>query len=226
MALVAEMEKIAPHFSLVLGIGFATGLRPSEVYGLRFSDLRVDDNGWGWISVQRRLVVVGGRLVLSDRLKGEPRSSASRRTIPIGPGTVATIEAHRSYYGLGPSGSLWRSPEGDNFDPRNFRIRDLARAITAAKLDEDDDVPVIPYTWRHSHATWLLASGVPPAEAARRLGQASQATLLAWYSHPLPGGDLAAAMAVAPSIAGLVRTQTPSGVSPIFKAKPISPGTT
>lgn len=50
---------------------------------------------------------------------------------------------------------------------------------------------------RHTHATWLLLSGVDPKTVAERLGHADVATTLRIYAHVLPGRDAAAAKAFA-----------------------------
>jgi len=49
------------------------------------------------------------------------------------------------------------------------------------------------HTLRHTHATWLLVSGVDPKTVSERLGHGSVATTLRLYSHVLPGRDAQAA---------------------------------
>ena len=183
------MTEAAPAYAALLQVGFGTGLRPAEVFGLRVEDLRLDDYGTGWISVQRQVVVVKGRPRLSTRLKGEPGTSASRRTIPIDARLLDVIHHHMARFGVGPAGLLFQAPAGGVIDPNNFRGdgRPFGRAVPLSGLDVVGLAPVVPYTWRHSHGTWLLAAGVPPAEAAKRLGHTRQGTLLDWYSHPTAG---------------------------------------
>lgn len=53
------------------------------------------------------------------------------------------------------------------------------------------------HSLRHTHATLLLAAGIPPHVVSRRLGHASEAFTLSQYSHVLPqqGAHAAAAFA-------------------------------
>lgn len=48
---------------------------------------------------------------------------------------------------------------------------------------------------RHTHATWLLLSGVDVKTVSERLGHADAAVTLRTYAHVMPGRDLAAAEA-------------------------------
>lgn len=49
------------------------------------------------------------------------------------------------------------------------------------------------HSLRHTHATWLLLSGVDVKTVSERLGHASPATTLRVYAHVMPGRDQAAA---------------------------------
>lgn len=51
------------------------------------------------------------------------------------------------------------------------------------------------HTLRHTHATWLVASGVDMKTVSERLGHADVATTMRLYAHVLPGRDQAAARA-------------------------------
>lgn len=53
---------------------------------------------------------------------------------------------------------------------------------------------------RHTHATWLLYSGVDMRTVQERLGHANVATTLALYGHVLPGRDRAAADAFSSAV--------------------------
>ena len=57
---------------------------------------------------------------------------------------------------------------------------------------------------RHTHATWLLYSGVDMRTVQERLGHANVATTLALYGHVLPGRDRAAADAFSSAARAMV----------------------
>ena len=49
---------------------------------------------------------------------------------------------------------------------------------------------------RHTHASRLLADGVPVTDVAKRLGHASPAVTMSIYAHAMPGQDEATARVV------------------------------
>ena len=56
---------------------------------------------------------------------------------------------------------------------------------------------------RHTHATLLLAAGVPADVASRRLGHSSEAFTLSQYAHVLPGQQRQAAEGLAAIVDGV-----------------------
>ena len=61
------------------------------------------------------------------------------------------------------------------------------------------------HTLRHTHASWLLASGVDMRTVSERLGHADVALTMRTYAHMLPGRDRAAAEAIARALGGCAR---------------------
>lgn len=67
----------------------------------------------------------------------------------------------------------------------------------AALVESADDLPRIRFhDLRHTHASLLLAVGIPPIDVASRIGD-SLATLLVTYAHVIPRRGAAAAVAFA-----------------------------
>ena len=62
------------------------------------------------------------------------------------------------------------------------------------------------HSLRHTHASWLLASGCDIKTLSERLGHASVATTLNIYSHLMPGRDETAALAFAEVASSLEAT--------------------
>jgi site-specific recombinase XerD len=74
---------------------------------------------------------------------------------------------------------------GEPLDERNVSQRWLKPAVEAAGLPKEVSL----YWLRHSHATNLLAAGVPVKDVSHRLGHNSAKMTLDVYAHALPGHD-------------------------------------
>ncbi len=168
-----------------------TGLRRGELLGLKWQDVELSQ---GMLSVQRALRVVSGK----GYIVAEPKSSADRRRISLGPVAVTALRQHGATQaelrlGLGP---LWRDEDwvftrsdGRHLDPDvvTHRFRKLVQGLDIPRIRLHD--------LRHTHATLLLLAGVHPKVVQERLGHSSIAITLDTYSHVLPGLQEKAALA-------------------------------
>jgi integrase len=172
----AEKHRLGPMWRL----GLDTGMRLGELLALAWEDVDLDR---GVVSVRRTLTRDReGGWKLGDVAK----TASSRRSIIIGPATIAALR------GLRPRqaerrllcGAAWVD-HGLVFDRGNGEwlapttVRDaFARAVAKAKL------PVLtPHGMRHTMATILLAAGVHPKVVQERLGHSSIQMTLDRYSH-------------------------------------------
>lgn len=73
--------------------------------------------------------------------------------------------------------------EGDDISRRFRQVRELL------ELDKGYHL----HTLRHTHATYLLESGVPMRTVQERLGHSNIGITLGTYGHVLPGSDAEAA---------------------------------
>jgi integrase len=120
--------------------------------------------------------------------------------VDIDPTTVAVLKrwrrdqkAERLAWGAGyqPGGAVFTAPDGPALHAD--RVADRFIALVAQR----DDLPRIRFhDLRHTHASLLLAAGVPPVDVASRIGD-SLATLMSTYAHVIPrrGHQAAAAFA-------------------------------
>jgi integrase len=179
-----------------------TGLRASELRGLRWKDVRLKEEK---LHVQQR----------ADRLNqiGRPKSAAGDREIPLRP---LVLQALREWKLVCPKGDLdLVFPNGDggienlsNILQRGFQPAQVAAGVTVPGQDEhgkpirDADgkpVSVAKYyglhSLRHFHASWLInrkADGgleLPPMEVKTRLGHATIAMTMDTYGHLFPRGN-------------------------------------
>jgi len=84
--------------------------------------------------------------------------------------------------------------EGKLRHPERLSKRFVAAVIAARKSLGEDQLPTIRlHDLRHTHATLLLAAGVPVKVVSERLGHANAMITLGVYAHVMPGMQAEAA---------------------------------
>lgn len=169
-----------------------TGMRRSEVVGLRWSDVDVDRHH---LTVNQAATVVDG-----DEVVDVPKTRRSRRVIDLDPDTVSLLLRHRTrqlelYLRLGVSATAGdRAFTNEIGDP--LRPGSIGQAFRRLALSAD--VPLIRlHDLRHTHASHLLMAGVNVKVVSERLGHASESFTLDTYAHVMPGQQAEAAAGAA-----------------------------
>lgn len=150
-----------------------TGARLGELLGLRWSDF---DKVAGTISIKRSMQSVDGKM-----LEMPPKTKAGRRIIPIPKEVVEVLQKTRSEAKvLSIDGLIFCTRTGKCLRPYNVNKfwHDILKYVG------------VPYrkfhTLRHTHATEMLAAGVPIMEVSRRLGHSKPSHTLNLYGHAIP----------------------------------------
>jgi len=170
-----------PHY-VVFYTALFTGLRRSELVGLRWGDVDVD---LARLSVVRTL----HRLKSGELVFAEPKSRRSRRVVDLPPSLAVLLRHHRekqeeNRWLLGSTLSeadlVFSHPDGTPVDPHSISqaFRRLAKSLNLPTTRFHD--------LRHTHATLLLQQGVYPKVVSERLGRSSVAVTLDTYSHKVP----------------------------------------
>ncbi|MFE4201981.1 tyrosine-type recombinase/integrase [Aneurinibacillus aneurinilyticus] len=157
-----------------------TGMRPGEALGLKWGDIKD-----GKIRIQRTLIRRGAGWRLD-----EPKTSRSRRTIPL-PGTaVDVLKEHKLRQ------TEQRFKAGENYHNHDFVFAvENGEPINLSNLTNHSFKPLLKgaglknirlYDLRHTCATLLLAAGENPKVVSERLGHESITLTLDTYSHVLP----------------------------------------
>ena len=175
----------------------ATGMRRGEALGLRWGDVDVES---ARLSVRRSVTVVKNKGQGEEIIVGPPKSGKAR-TIDLDPGTLAALKAHKAAMGT-LSLALARDDayvlanlDGAVRHPERFSRRFVAAVIAARKAVGEDVLSTIRlHDLRHTHATLLLADGIPVKVVSERLGHANAMITLGIYAHVMPGmqGEAAA----------------------------------
>jgi integrase len=163
-----------------------TGMRRAEVCGLHWSEVDLDA---GVLHVTRTLVATPDGQVSWE----SPKTDRSRRIVEIDPETAHVLHDHRvrqveeqlralgAWPDTGVEADVCFTDEaGRPLRPTyvSRRFSDLERRVEGLPRIRFHDL-------RHTHATILLASGMPAHVVAARLGHTSPSTTLDVYAHVL-----------------------------------------
>lgn len=163
-----------------------TGMRRGELAGLRWGDL---DTRRQTLSISRTLQVIAGQPVEFD-----VKTRTSRRSIDLDPTTVAVLQRwrRRNTTDAPPAGgddAMFMNTHGRACHPETFT------QLFDRIVDRNDHLPRIRFhDLRHTHASLLIAHGVPVKVVSERLGHANPAFTMHTYQHLLPAMGAAAAI--------------------------------
>lgn len=174
-----EGDPLAALYTLLV----TSGLRIGEALALRWSN--VDLEGAHTLSVTRTVQrITGHGLVV-----GEPKSSASRRTVHLLDVALVDLWAHRNRQRLNRlvMGPEWQENDlvfpsviGTFLDPTNVHHR-FERALKKAGL------PALRlHDLRHTAATLALEEGIHPKIVQEMLGHSTYTLTMNTYSHVTP----------------------------------------
>jgi integrase len=187
---------------LVGFLALMTGARLGELLALRWCDLDLDTQV---MYVRQTLVEhLGGAHGGTWYSFKEPKSGKGR-PVDLDAGTVARLKAHRAAQSATRLrlSLAWTDLDlvitnavGEPVRPStaSAQFRVVAQSLSFDRLRFHDT--------RHTHATILLKTGVPPHVVSKRLGHASVAFTLQVYSWVLPGQQREAAEGFAAAVSG------------------------
>ena len=203
------------HWKPLLMTAALTGLRASEIRGLRWSDL----------DLAKKVLHVRQRADRYNQI-GQPKSEAGEREIPLPPSLVDALASWQKEQAKGKKtegkmGLVFPTGAGNieslgNIINRGLHPAQLAAGVTVPSLDKrgkpqlgDDGQPMVSakytgmHALRHFFASWCInrrADGgleLPAKVAQERLGHASIVMTLDTYGHLFPRGDDLSELAIA-----------------------------
>ena len=175
-----------------------TGLRSSELRGLRWDD----------IDLQKSMLHVRQR---ADRYYqiGKPKSEAGERTIPLGPFVVNALKEWKLACPKGELGLAFPNTLGKLWEHADIIRGCLCRTMIAAgvTVTDGEGQPKAKYTklhsLRHFYASWLINQKrdggleLPPKSVQARMGHSSIVVTMDTYGHLFPSRDDGSEMAEA-----------------------------
>ena len=172
-----EGDRTWPVWAFLLG----SGLRIGELVSLRWRSVDLKN---------RRVRIVDFVSTLGyDMMPSSGKSRDAVRTIDLDDGLADVLRQQKV---VAEHRALWRRPSGSSptsSSPRpdggQYHPMNLSRLL--ATYTNELDVPrLTAHGLRHTSATLMLASGVPPKVAAERLGHADATLFTNLYSHVTP----------------------------------------
>ena len=157
------------------------GLRRGEIAGLRWSDVDLDGRT---LAVVNNRVAAGGKVV-----ENEPKSVASRRSLPLADGQVSVLRSAKARQAaerlaLGADGGPWEyvvcNEAGMPYHPQSLS-RYWAKAVKAAGLRH-----IKLHGGRHTAATELHLGGAADAVVAAWIGHRDSNLTKSLYLHSQP----------------------------------------
>ncbi|MER6952580.1 tyrosine-type recombinase/integrase [Streptomyces sp. NPDC002623] len=188
---VQRLPGRGPHLYAFFGCMYYAAMRPSEVIHLKKSQCRLPMTGWGLLNLKGGVVTAGkewtdeGTVHEIHSLKR--RAAKATRPVPIPPVLVRMLRDHIARFGVAPDGRIFQNAAGNYIDTSAYNITwNRAREAVFTVNEHALDLAKRPYDLRHAGISFWLASGVDPAECARRAGQGIQ-VLFRYYAKFLAG---------------------------------------
>jgi integrase len=185
-----EVQAIIAHLkgrwrALIL-TAILTGLRASELRGLRWQDVDLKKNV---LHVQQR----------ADRFNaiGRPKSAAGERTVPLPPMLANTLREWKLQSPQGELGLVFPTGTGGIENHSNIVQRGLLPVQIAAGVVKKNGKAKYPglHALRHFYASWCInrvedgGLGLPIKIVQQRLGHKTMAMTTDTYGHLFPSGD-------------------------------------
>ena len=161
----AKLNK--PTWYPFLMLAFSSGMRLGELLGLRYKNIHR-----GFVVVETTIIAVLGKIVESP-----PKTSAGYRRVVL-PTQITDLLGQGD-----PNAFVFATKSGRPIEPTN------AERAWRATLERAGVRHRNFHTIRHSHASALIAKGVPIPEVASRLGHSKSSHTLNLYAHHIPTYD-------------------------------------
>ena len=182
-----------------------TGMRRGELLALRWRDLDLDV---ARLSVRRSAGIVKTKGEGEQLVEG-PTKSGRQRSVDLDQRTIDALRRYRvARAGLDlrlvrDESLIFGDLNGGHLNPDRFSRRfTRSLALARSQLGADALPMMRVHDLRHTHASVLLAAGVPVKVVSERLGHATVTITLETYQHVMPGMQAEAAARFAALVGG------------------------
>lgn len=170
--------RIRRYYPFIL-LSVTTGARLGELLGLHWNDINFDNSE---IYIQRTLEYIKGKKMIES----PPKTESGKRKIKI-PAYVSQVlndlRSKQTLRAIDNSDYVFRTRNNTPLNSRNM-LRAWSIILRDAHVDYKNF-----HVIRHTHATELLANGMPIIEVARRLGHSKASITLDMYGQFIENFD-------------------------------------
>ena len=174
-----------PAWHTLFALIATTGIRRGEAVGATWAALDLDA---GTLEIRQTITKAGSRVVVK-----EPKSSRSRRPVPLAAPVVALLRAHREHQDQQRrhAGVAWQDHDLVFTNEVGRYLYPDYVSTKFSRYARECGLPHIggPHGLRHSLASALDANGSGLATISALLGHASTAVTSKVYTHMLKGAD-------------------------------------
>ena len=151
------------------------GLRLGELLALRQED----------VDFMRRTVRVEWQIAPGSRLRSEPQTPRSRRTLPLPTVVAEALAQHIQQFPPALDGTLFTTRTGQPYRHDYYGSMIFKRAVVRAGLPDK----ITTHDLRHHYASVLLFMGESVVAVAERLGHDNATLVLSTYGHLMPHAE-------------------------------------
>ncbi|MCF6507383.1 site-specific integrase [Blastococcus sp. MG754426] len=151
------------------------GLRIGELLALRVED----------VDFLRRTARVEWQIAPGAKMRSEPKTPRSRRTVPLPQVVADALAAHLAEFPAGEDGSIFTTTTGAVYRHDYYGSMIFAAAVEKAGLPTG----TTSHDLRHHYASVLLAAGESVVAVAERLGHENATLVLKTYGHLMPDSE-------------------------------------
>jgi integrase len=178
----ALLGKALPGYRTLLAAAVYTGLRQSELLGLRWENV---DFAGGFVRVRHQLDRSGGYV--------EPKTLQAVRDVVLAP-ALARLRHRRTALARGfarATDPVFANAAGGPFQHRNVQVRGFDKAAARARINVEGGGrrKATFHDLRHTFASLLIAHGADVVHVSRQLGHADPAITLRVYADEFAAAD-------------------------------------
>lgn len=169
-----------------------TGIRRSELIGLRWSDIDMET---GVISIHHTSKYLPRKGIIDD----DTKTTSSRRSFKAPAELLPLLQQYKGWQAQRQLmlGDQWHNSDRVFTSSNGTPMRPDTLTNHFRKWIATTDLPNIhPHSLRHTNATLLIANGTNIQTVAKRLGHSTSSTTANIYAHAIQSADATAAEAV------------------------------
>jgi len=169
-------EKVNPSYYPALLVDVYTGLRRSELMGLKWEYVDLDN---GILTIAETLLQTNKEIYQDD----DTKTYAGKRTISIPSEVVEVLRKHKEY--VGDTEYVFCNKNSQRPDPHNFN-RFFQKLLEKAGITKHVRI----HDLRHTNVSMMVLQNVNPKDISKRIGHANYSFTMQTYAHIFPDTDM------------------------------------